>query len=169
MNVSSAVSIVCVACVVLSGSLTAMPQAPRPRDLPAIGQDVEASLAPTESHEWQLPLAMSEFVQLTVEPLAPAETDEWPSIAVVNANGNVVYNTLEPSVTAGIDHWAGAWCRSSPTIRESTACELSRGHRPCSYRVRLEQRRAAVAEDRSADSCASALARRHAGFQRGLS
>lgn len=145
MNVLQLASLICVA--LLSGSAATAQQSARVRELPPIGVAAEESLSRGETHEWQLTLAASEFVALAVEPVVPAELDEWPSIRVTTSDGRVVFESIEASVMPGVESWAYTLV---PLISERAGPHkvvvTARGS-PVRYRMRLETERPAVAAD----------------------
>ena len=92
--------------VAASGSTAAMQQAGVARAVPTLGAAVEQSLARGESHEWQIDLGSAEYLAVSVEPAAPADADEWPSVALIAPGGETVYEDHEPTVAPSIDGWA---------------------------------------------------------------
>ena len=134
--------------VAASGSTAAMQQAGVARAVPTLGAAVEQSLARGASHEWQIELGSAEYLAVSVEPAAPADADEWPSVALIGPGGETVYEDNEPTVAPSIDGWAVTVVsfvsdRAGP-YRLRVAARAS----PVRYRLRLDQHRPAVEEDR---------------------
>jgi CHAT domain-containing protein/tetratricopeptide (TPR) repeat protein len=140
-------SLVGVALLTASGSPAATEQPGRIRDFPAPGTELEQSLAPGEAGEWQITLGAGEFVHASVELVAPAESDEWPTVTVLAPDGGTPYDSSEPTVVPGIDSYARMvvafiTARSGPyRLRVVTRAS------PARYRLRLELQRPAVDAD----------------------
>src|SRR4029453_9484094 len=94
-----------IACVAAPAAAGATAQAGRVRELPSLGTALEASLAQGQSDDWQVELAASEFLDITVELVTPGESDEWPAVAVTAPGGATLSDSTEPNIVSGIDSW----------------------------------------------------------------
>ena len=115
------------------------------------GGDIEQPLAAGESHEWLIDLAGAEFVQITVEPVAMGQSDEWPAVTVTAPDGATVHDSVEPSVIPGIDDGGRTVVSFVGALAGSYRLRLagrSPGPSPTRFRVRLNEQRPAVDEDR---------------------
>jgi CHAT domain-containing protein/Tfp pilus assembly protein PilF len=134
------------AAVATSGAVRQPPG--RPNELSAAADAGEHSLAPGGSHEWPVALAPAEYLQVAVTPIGVGETDQWPMVAVVAPGGGVVSESAEPHIAPGVDSRARvvvSFVAGDPgTYRLRVAARAT----PVRYRLQLEQRRPAVAEDR---------------------
>jgi CHAT domain-containing protein/tetratricopeptide (TPR) repeat protein len=137
-----------IACVAAPAAAGATAQAGRVRELPSLGTALDASLAQGQSDDWQVELAASEFLDITVELVTPGESDEWPAVAVTAPGGATLSDSTEPNIVSGIDSWprmvvsfttdrAGLY-----RLRVAARASLVR------YRLRVDERRLAVEADR---------------------
>src|SRR6185436_10042270 len=131
-----------------SGSPAAMQPAGVARAVPALGTALEQSLARRESHEWQMELGADEFVAISVEPLAPAEADDWPLVALIAPGGEMVSERTEPTVAASIDSWAVTVVSYGSDRAGPYRVRVATRASPVRYRLRLDHHRRAVEQDR---------------------
>src|SRR5262245_33817098 len=132
--------ILAVAFLAASGPHAAVPQTGGSQPLPAEGNDIEQSLARGESREFRMELTVAEFIQITIEAFAPAETDEWPVVTVTSPDGGTLHESNEPSIASSIDSWPRSVV-SFTTERAGTyqLRIVARGS-PVRYRLRLDRR-----------------------------
>jgi hypothetical protein len=118
------------------------------RDLPATNQQADRTLASGAVDEWLVDLAASEFLAVSVEPLARGELEEWPAVAVVRADGVTVFESTEPSIASGVDGSARAVV-SLVTDRPGPyrLRIVARGGQ-LRYLLRVDERRPAAESDR---------------------
>ena len=136
-----------------SGPAARMQQPAQTLDLPARSRDAVQSLARGESHAWRVDLASAEYLEIAVEPQAPGDSDEWPSMTVLSpAAVNLPWTVTHCSSSSGLE-------ARKPRARISNSPEI----RPCSEAVMVTQ---PVSPWKKPRGCSTAPATRHGWNQR---
>jgi CHAT domain-containing protein/Tfp pilus assembly protein PilF len=139
-------ALVSIACVSVGGASAAAEQGGR--DLPAAGQQTERTLAAGAVDEWSVDLAASEFLAVTVEPLARGDLDEWPAVAITGADGVTVFESTEPSIVSGVDGSARAVVSLVADRSGSYHLRIVARGGPLRYRLNVDERRPSAESDR---------------------
>jgi CHAT domain-containing protein/tetratricopeptide (TPR) repeat protein len=133
----------------VSGTRAAAVQPLAARALPGVGAELEAQqLATGASHAWSIELGSNEYVDVRIELLAPAETDESPAVTVDAPGGRTIFESVDPHVVSGIDGYARmavSFVTERPGLhRLHIAARVS----PARYRLQLAEHRPTVEADR---------------------
>lgn len=114
-------------------------------DVPAVGVTLQRHLAAGDAHNWQIELSSSEYVEIVFEPVGIAldDVEEWPHIRVSGPGGAVLYDSVEPHLTAHIDIGARAvvsFVAPTTGVHEIRVTPRRQAAQRLKYGLRLERR-----------------------------
>jgi CHAT domain-containing protein len=117
------------------------------RELPPPGETLEEPLREGDRHDWSLALVSNELVQIVFEPVAFGEADIWPALTVSAPDGQLLYESSEPSLVPSIDGRRRTVVSFVSRSSGSHALRVQARPSAVRYRLWIAQRRASGPED----------------------